>query len=171
MWSWMPLILLLLRWRQEDQTWKTSLRCVTNGGDDNTSWQFSFCMLIVSVENGCSDFPFLYVMSCPVAPLQVFPYPWFMTLYLYKFLSVIHGWVCWVSWSCQFVILIWNSFTIIGPGHCSVCPPLEDSSFIHVVCELMHVLTCCLELPTAHACALLSLSSSLSFCVVLSSYL
>lgn len=145
MWSCMPLISLLLRWKQEDQTWKTSLRCVSSGGDDDTSWQFSFCMLIVSIENGGSDFPFLYVLSCPVAPLQVFTYPCFMTLCLYRFLSVIHGWVCWVSWSCQFVILIWNSFTIIGPGHCSVCllwrTPVSYMLFgvTHSSCMCSHV--------------------------------
>lgn len=141
------------------RTWKTSLRCVSNGGDDTDPLVppdrfLSVCSLFL-LKTVVLIFAFLYVMSCPVTPLQVFPYPWFIILCLYSFFSVIHGWVCWVSWSCQFVILIWNSFTIIGSSRCPVCFFFGGLPFhtCGLKCpQLMHVLTCCLEWHTAHAC-------------------
>lgn len=135
----------------------------------------SQCLLIVfflyahcSIESGCSEFSFsvCHVLSC--GPSSGYPYPRFITFCLYRFLSVIHGWVCWVSWSCKFVILIWNSFTIIGPGHCPVCPPLEDSSFIHVVWsdpQLVHVPFLVFFLHII-LCGSVSISPSLCLCNV-----
>lgn len=160
MWSCMPLILLFF----EMETGRSGLgRPALGASQMGETIRTPWCLLIVFfLYAHCFYwkrlfwfFAFLYVMSCPVAPLQVFPYPWFIILCLYSFFSVIHGWVCWVSWSCQFVILIWNSFTIIGSSRCPVCFFFGGLPFhtCGLKCpQLMHVLTCCLEWHTAHAC-------------------